>query len=131
MRISDWSSDVCSSDLEFLNGGTRYILAAQSAQPARIRACDPAADRIGKVRAWRLGQIAGKESKDGSDRAGASARALADIPTEYHVTVIPNQPYMVVPENGSNKSRICSCWMAQATGKIGRASCRERVCQNG
>src|SRR3546814_9813112 len=120
MRISDWSSDVCSSDLfgaenvanrhlvekeearpingaprlivgskpgdggyfiftpnelrqareriacinafvrpfigakEFLTGGTSYILAAQSAKSARIRACEPTADRVGRPRAWRM-----------------------------------------------------------------------------
>ena len=88
---------------EFLNGGTRYIVVAQDAQPATIRACAAINERIRKVRQWRLGEIAKKNSKTGRDRAAESTRPLADNPSSYHVTVIPETGYLVVPENGSDR----------------------------
>jgi hypothetical protein len=97
---------------EFLNKGIRYIITAQNIEPAEIRNCGAVSERIKKVRAWRMGEIAAKDSKDGRDRAGASARLLANTPTEYHVTIIPDRPYLVVPENGSlNRDYIPAGWL--------------------
>ena len=58
-------------------------------------------DRIRNVREWRLGKISSKTSKSGEDRAAPSTRALADFPTQFHVTVIPETGFLIVPENGS------------------------------
>ncbi|MDV5822018.1 DNA methyltransferase [Sphingobium naphthae] len=98
---------------EFLNGGERFIIVAQSGEPGDLRSCAPIAERIKKVRAWRMGQISQKDSKTGEDRAGASALALAQFPTSYHVTVVPSQPYLVVPENGSEtREYVPAGWLA-------------------
>src|SRR3546814_10516703 len=81
MRISDWSSDVCSSDLDDLAGH------AQLAQRSNIRICGAefAATRF-EVREWiEVGKV-----------------------------------HVVQPD-------ISRC--GGLTEKIGRASCRERVCQ--
>src|SRR3546814_7560447 len=55
MRISDWSSDVCSSDLRFLAialGGAA-VGEAQVDRRERIAAADPSGQRIGRGRpAW-------------------------------------------------------------------------------
>jgi hypothetical protein len=88
---------------EFLNGGVRHILAVQDAAPVAVRNCGPASDRLNKVKRWRLGEIDRKAGTVGPKRAGASARALAEEPGRFHVTVMPTRPYLVVPENGSEK----------------------------
>src|SRR3546814_15757797 len=41
MRISDWSSDVCSSDLRLLKETFERLFRTESS-PARVRAADPA-----------------------------------------------------------------------------------------
>src|SRR3546814_10279968 len=79
MRISDWSSDVCSSDLS----QHRIILALQR----------EARDRVAAVRV-------GAEREDEEFRAPVRDRGQRDV------------------------ERGCI-----ALPKIGRASCRERVCQ--
>src|SRR3546814_10206658 len=70
MRISDWSSDVCSSDLR---------------PSVQVRRCGGAADRQGRGGPARAGCDPGPRGREGCDPGG--------------------------------------------TGEIGRASCRERVCQ--
>lgn len=86
---------------EFLNGGLRYILATQDASPREVRDCEPANERLRKVRQWRLGEIDRKPGTIGPARGGNSARQLAMEPSRYHVTVMPDRSYLVVPENGS------------------------------
>src|SRR3546814_1561931 len=81
MRISDWSSDVCSSDLRL--GGT-HVHAVDHARTGHLHG--------GQVHRTVVGQV---------DRRGA-AQGNAD---------------------GDRRSR------ATGEGEIGRASCRERVCQ--
>jgi len=98
---------------EFLNGGLRYILATQDVSPADLRSCEPASDRLRKVRQWRLGEITRKPGTIGPAKAGNSARELAAEPGRYHVTVTPDQPYMVIPENGSeNREYVPAGWLA-------------------
>src|SRR3546814_3114914 len=75
MRISDWSSDVCSSDLLFL------AIAERSANSEIVASIAAIGDRLQLSRHF-------------------DAMILADIDAEYN-----------------------------AIAKIGRASCRERVCQ--
>jgi hypothetical protein len=101
---------------EFLNGGMRYILATQNALPSELRNCEAASERLRNVRQWRLGEIARKPGTVGPARAGNSARELAVEPGRYHVTVIPEQPYMVVPENGSvNREYVPAGWLSPPT----------------
>jgi hypothetical protein len=86
---------------EFLNGGKRYIIDVERITPAALRRHPMLRDRIRNVREWRLGKISSKTSKSGEDRAAPSTRALADFPTQFHVTVIPETGFLIVPENGS------------------------------
>ena len=90
--------------VEYLNGSYRWILALQSATPSELRAMPKVAELLQKVRVYRQGEIrAKKKLEDDGDikQPGISARALADTPTEFHVTVIPKESFLAVPENSS------------------------------
>src|SRR3546814_14448072 len=105
MRISDWSSDVCSSDLvgHFLAlGDEREILANQARKQRDLV--------IGKMRLtgmqrppnWRAVFLVGDEQR--SDNAQVLIAAHERVLDHGH-------------------------GISPAEDKIGRASCRERVCQ--
>src|SRR3546814_14585174 len=101
MRISDWSSDVCSSDLSSLDGAPQTAGGLQ-----RMKAAE-AVDHAGE------GHL--RRAIDGIDHdvgLGVDGMALLDQPVEDLVRVAALQQRPVV-----------------APGEIGRASCRERVCQ--
>src|SRR3546814_1664726 len=83
MRISDWSSDVCSSDLDALKA--RYILLAAGAAPMKLG-------------------IAGEEHLATSD-------GFLELDTLPRRIVLVGGGYIAFEF------------------EIGRASCRERVCQ--
>src|SRR3546814_11780333 len=111
MRISDWSSDVCSSDLFFVDGWTGAVDAniASKGGAREDDGYDATVDipHIG-------GQLRGR-ALDG--HAHAELKALASS------TEQPVYPGEVALSAGH--SRI------DAEGReIGRASCRERVCQS-
>src|SRR3546814_10815705 len=97
MRISDWSSDVCSSDL--LDDG-----AAVGIRPAAVDVALLAEQPgIGELRG-RGGKLLGLCSHFGSSTgAGLCGPALSGAGREYRPV--------------------------GQTGELGRASCRERVCQ--
>src|SRR3546814_10503434 len=95
MRISDWSSDVCSSDLFGLDG---------KQAPGQIDFLNVVLHEIGHG----LGFSGFGSLTTGAPLAGNDGVARADIYSTF------------VYDNTQNKS-----WYAQ----IGRASCRERVCQ--
>src|SRR3546814_16719538 len=108
MRISDWSSDVCSSDLVQF----QTVLAHQLGDAVRdedIILAQHVRDRRGADLKFRQGveinlvdRPAGGENVDDGGHANASA-------ISRRVLAIPNSE-MKLP-------------------KVGRASCRERVCQ--
>src|SRR3546814_12966154 len=100
MRISDWSSDVCSSDLSFVG----YAVEKRVAK-------DPS--RFGK------GAIEGIASPESANNAAAQT---AFIPT---LTLgIPGSSVMAVMMGA-----LLIHGIAPGPQQIGRASCRERVCQ--
>src|SRR3546814_11680788 len=130
MRISDWSSDVCSSDLKAVNARDRHLLL--------IQACN---DQPGKIAA-----LADKDH----DVAGAKRAPLA---LEHQAAVQPfadmrRQPGSMLA-NGTRQPILRPRLLAVLIGKrggrngipeddfagmkavaeIGRAQCRERVCQ--
>src|SRR3546814_7430479 len=89
MRISDWSSDVCSSDL---------------------------------VQAIAISRFSGEENRK--------------MKTFYLAGFVAAASMLAVPalavqqdKNGQPVKEKKVCRSQQATGKIGRASCRERVCK--
>src|SRR5712692_713463 len=76
---------------EFLNGGDRSILYLEEASPQDMRAMPLVMERIAAVRKFRL------KSKS------AGTRQLADSPAKYHVTVVPDRPFLVIPEVSSER----------------------------
>lgn len=76
---------------EFLQGGKRWILALQDAAPSELKLLPKVRERIAAVRETRLKS----QSKP--------TQALAETPTLYHVNVIPNAPFLVIPEVSSER----------------------------
>ena len=75
---------------EFINASVRWLLHAQSASPKTLRSLPAVTRRIAAVRAYR-------------EEGGALARTLASDPTAYHVTLVPKDPYLVIPEVSSER----------------------------
>jgi N-6 DNA Methylase len=76
---------------EFINGGDRAILYLGGAGPNEIRQMPRVMERIGKVRQVREAS------------PSKATQALARDPTRFHVTVVPDQPYLVVPKVSSER----------------------------
>src|SRR3546814_17868850 len=98
MRISDWSSDVCSSDLAYHNM-VEYLWTYGN-QKEFIAACK----NLQRPHESRLSTVTAELKKEGLSLSG------------WIGTV--NRPSQLKDEEGDNLN-----------SKIGRASCRERVCQ--
>src|SRR3546814_13617796 len=117
MRISDWSSDVCSSDL----------CSIENFDPMGVHT----GDSITVAPAQTL------TDKEYQILRNASLAVLREIGVEtggsnVQFGICPNTGRMVVIEMNPRVSRS-SALSSQATGfpiaQIGRASCRDRVCQ--
>ncbi len=85
---------------EFLNGGDRSILFLGDAEPELLRSLPMVRDRIAAVRAFRL------------ESSSEPTRALASTPTLYHVNVIPDAPFLVIPKVSSERREyVPICWL--------------------
>src|SRR3546814_12055872 len=107
MRISDWSSDVCSSDLS-----SPYLRAFQTAQIVREYGGAPADESIcfdERLREKEFGILDGLTFTGIDNIFPDQARFRQLLGKFYHR-----------PPGGESWCDV----------KIGRASCRERVCQN-
>src|SRR3546814_11357221 len=98
MRISDWSSDVCSSDLTVQN--ELVLLLTKSHR--NVCVVGDGDQSIYKFR-------------------GADMRNILDFETAF-----PDVTVVVLEQNYRSTQKILT---AANAVKIGRASCRERVCQ--
>src|SRR3546814_15373244 len=108
MRISDWSSDVCSSDLcIFVLAGRARLGGAEDAIEARKR-CEAAVER------------------DRDQLVGRPARVRQQPPGFYDAIVVQERAEMVEAQ-----FVVHQLTNSPFRGEIGRASCRERVCQYG
>ena len=76
---------------EYLQGGTRWILALHDASPATLARLPHIKERIATVRAYRQASKSKPTQK------------LAETPTLYHVNVLPTAPFLVVPEVSSER----------------------------
>jgi hypothetical protein len=76
---------------EFINGGDRSILHLDGAPPNELRQMPLVMERIVRVREMR------------ASSKSAPTKALAAFPTRYHVTVVPDQPYLVIPKVSSER----------------------------
>lgn len=76
---------------EYINGNERWILYAAAASAGELRSLPLVAARISAVRDFRL-----RSSKK-------KTRELADYPTRFEVTTLPDRPYLVMPEVSSER----------------------------
>ena len=76
---------------EYLQGGERCILALHDTPPEVLTTLPRVRERIASVRAYR------EASKS------APTRKLAATPTLYHVNVLPDAPFLVIPEVSSER----------------------------
>ena len=76
---------------EFLQGSERWILALQEVSPTTLKGLSRVRERMAAVRRYRL-----KSKRKGT-------LAIANYPTRYNVEVIPNAPYLVIPEVSSER----------------------------
>ena len=85
---------------EFLYGEQRWILCLEGTPPNRLRSMPEVLNRIASVRAFRL-----KSRR-------ASTLRLATTPTKFQVTVIPDRPFLVIPETTSeNRDYVPIAWL--------------------
>src|SRR3546814_12290478 len=97
MRISDWSSDVCSSDLR---ASSRQAIAA------------PIGPQVMPYRAWVRQPSGPLRPLTLGSRLASGTRTLSKNSAEV-----------------TDARRLILCLISCALKQIGRASCRERVCQ--
>ena len=76
---------------EFLQGGERWILRLAEVAPQVLRTLPKIRERIAAVRAYRLLS------------RSRPTQALAETPTLYHVNVVPDAPFLVIPKVSSER----------------------------
>ncbi len=76
---------------EYINGSERWILALDNVPPEQLRRMPAVVERIAAVKNERLAS------------KSQPTRDLAETPTRFHVTVIPDRPFLVVPEVSSER----------------------------
>src|SRR3546814_15905221 len=122
MRISDWSSDVCSSDLTSCS-----IIPEAIHHPWELSLPGPWPDVHGAHLTYRA-----SEDSQANGHGGPTTSLRRDaipflvMPDWFrHPTLHERwRPRHIGPRNDSGVTKI------EGAGDIGRASCRERVCQN-
>lgn len=105
---------------EFINGEMRYILALQGVSPNTLRSLPKVMNRIDCVKKFRRGELPAKKLADKGEKEikkrGAGTIELAETPTEYHVTVIPDAPFLVIPETSSERREyVPIAWLRPPT----------------
>lgn len=76
---------------EFLQGSKRWILALHDAPPNILVRLPQVRARVSAVRSYREASTS------------IPTQNLAETPTLYHVNVLPNSPYLVIPETSSER----------------------------
>jgi hypothetical protein len=76
---------------ELINGGDRWILALQNASPMDLARLPKTRERMRRVREFR------------SASKRRSTLAIADYPTKFNVEVLPDTPFLVLPEVSSER----------------------------
>src|SRR3546814_15511317 len=108
MRISDWSSDVCSSDLMATD-----VQAAVDVPLLHI--ADPTAERIKAA---------------GFSKVGLLGTAFTMEHAFYKGRLADQHGLSVIIPNDEDRATVHRIIYAELVAEIGRASCRERVCQS-
>ncbi len=89
---------------EFLQGGERWILCLANVPPQVLGTLPKVRERIAAVRAYRLAS----KSKP--------TQALAETPTLYHVNVVPDAPFLIIPRVSSERREyVPIAWLEPPT----------------
>jgi hypothetical protein len=89
---------------EHINGGDRWIVCLHGVPPNKLRVMPKVRQLVENVRLYRLGRLPPRRDPDGENKkTSALSLQLANTPTEYHVTVLPDRPFMVIPEVSSER----------------------------
>jgi len=89
---------------EFINKIDRYILYAGDSDPGKLRELPKVREIMKRVTAWRRREIPRKGGTAAEVRAaGNSAQHLADQPTEFNNSVVPDKPFLAIPETSSER----------------------------
>jgi hypothetical protein len=89
---------------EFINVIDRRILAFDGVPPHELRSMPAVMERIAAVREFRRKSIS------------PQTQEMAHTPTRYHVTVIPNRPFLVIPESSSERRQyVPIAWLKPPT----------------
>ena len=78
---------------EFINRRPRYCLYLRNCSPEQLRKMPECMKRIEAVRAYR------------ASSTSAATRKIAEEPTRFHVTNIPDSTYLLIPEVSSERRR--------------------------
>ena len=90
--------------VEFINGYVRWVIATPLIPPDLMRRVPFLMDRLESTRKWR----ASRDSK--------TSRELADRPAQWHLTIIPKQPFLAVPNTSSERRDYAPIgWIAPPT----------------
>ena len=97
---------------EYLNGGNRWIAALQDAPPHKLVEMKHLNERVRQVKEYRLGNLNAKGKEGDRKMPGLSSLELADTPRAFHVTVIPDAPFLAIPETSSeNRAYVPMGWL--------------------
>jgi hypothetical protein len=77
--------------VEFINGYTRWVLATPLMSPEIIRSSKSLLQRLDSTRKWR------------ASRNSKTSVELASEPARWHLTVIPERPFLAVPNTSSER----------------------------
>src|SRR3546814_11902990 len=114
MRISDWSSDVCSSDLMVLDATESRVVAVLDWELSTLG--DPIADLTYLLMHWTTPDDE-RNSLAGLDLAALGIPRMEDMLDRY------------LAATGDRLGAPIEWYLAYNLFQIGRASCRDRVCQ--
>ena len=90
---------------EYLNGGKRWIAALQDCPAVVLRSSQVLRARLRDVRAFRSGDLRSKTQDPETEikKRGATALTLANRPTEWHITLIPEESFLLIPRVTSER----------------------------
>jgi hypothetical protein len=98
---------------EHINGGELWILTLHGESPQHLRSMPEVMRLVEQVRLYRLGKIPPRKDPERKlKKPSAMSLALARTPTAFHVTVLPTQPFMAIPEVSSERrSYLPIAWL--------------------
>src|SRR3546814_11575844 len=130
MRISDWSSDVCSSDLRFL-GRSRSARGASFAGSGALLSSLP--NRSAMLSGYRtmLWRTRARATLMHDAQIGVGERLIYLIPAMFARAPVSCSPRSAAAFGifAIMLKRVGELRDGSGADQIGRASCRERVCQ--